>query len=45
MKSVTILSVILDLVILVSLLTLPRTGMEAMGTAFLLIPPTAIRGL
>ena len=45
MKSLTILSVILDLVILVSFLTMPRTGMEAMGTAFLLIPLVAIRGI
>ena len=43
MKILTILSVILDILIIAAFLFLPRTGMEAMGTGFLLIPLTAIR--
>lgn len=43
MKPVTILSIIVDGAILISFLTLPRTGMEAMASAFLLIPLVAAR--
>jgi len=43
MKPLTILSVILDIAILLGFLFLPRTGMEAMGTAFLLLPLMASR--
>jgi ankyrin repeat protein len=43
MKPLTILSVILDISILLGFLFLPRTGMEAMGTAFLLLPLMASR--
>ena len=38
MKRTIILSVILDIAIIACFLFLPRTGMEAMGTAFLLLP-------
>ena len=43
MKILSILSVILDILIIAIFLFMPRTGMEAMGTAFLLLPLTAIR--
>lgn len=43
MKPLTILSVILDIAIISGFLFLPRTGMEAMGTAFLLLPLMASR--
>ncbi len=43
MKILTILSVILDSLIIAAFLFLPRTGMEAMGTGFLLLPLTVIR--
>ena len=43
MKTLTILAVIFDALIMAVFLFMPRTGMEAMGTGFLLIPLTAIR--
>ena len=43
MTFLTVLSAILDILIVAVFLLMPRTGMEAMGTGFLLIPLTAIR--
>lgn len=43
MKFLTVFSAILDIFIVAVFLLMPRTGMEAMGTSFLLIPLTAIR--
>ena len=43
MNWLTVLSAILDIAIVAVFLLMPRTGMEAMGTGFLLIPLTTFR--